>query len=146
MGKPVMQFTVWVNGKQNSEKVNFLRNSVYHVHKPVPFKGKRLRKPETGMISNTTFSIEHEFLSGKTALPFQIFPCSWQLTNSHNDHIIIEYRVVYHKQNVSGKSGRESKLNTFFGVIPVEIENPIFYYNMIITELAVVNVRFISSF
>ena len=24
MGKPVMQFTVWVNGKQNSEKVNFL--------------------------------------------------------------------------------------------------------------------------
>ena len=67
------QFTVWVNGKQNSEKVNFLQNSVYHVHKPVPFKGKRLRKPETGMISNTTFSIEHEFLSGKTALPFQIY-------------------------------------------------------------------------
>ena len=56
MGKPVIQFTVWVNGKQNSEKVNFLRNSVYHLHKPVPFMGKRLRKPETGMVSNMTFS------------------------------------------------------------------------------------------
>ena len=56
MGKPVIQFTVWVNGKQNSEKVNFLRNSVYHLHKPVPFMGKRLRKPETGMVSNMTFT------------------------------------------------------------------------------------------
>ena len=80
MGKPVMAFTVWVNGKQNSEKVNSLRNSVYHLHKPVPFKGKRLQKPETGMVSNTSFSIEHEFPSGKTALPFQIFPCSWKFS------------------------------------------------------------------
>ena len=35
--------------------------------------GKRLRKPETGMVSNMTFSTEHELPSGKTELLFKIF-------------------------------------------------------------------------
>ena len=83
-----MQFTVWVNGKQNSEKVNFLRNSVYHVHKPVPFKGKLLRKPETGMVSNMTISTEHEFPSGKTELLFQIFSCSWKFSTGMTQKVV----------------------------------------------------------
>ena len=105
MGKPVVQFTVWVNGKQNSEKVNFLRNSVYHLHKPVPFKAKQLRKPETGMVSNTTFSIEHEFPSGKTALPFQIFPYSWKFSTGmtlKNVFNLLSDRI-FRKHFVNGK-------------------------------------------
>ena len=57
MGKPVSsRFKKFTKRKFPSG-----HDSVYHLHKPVPFKGKRLQKPETGMVSNTTFSIEHEF-------------------------------------------------------------------------------------
>ena len=53
MDKPVafLYLTVWANGKNDSELVNFnsFRSCVYHLHKPVPFPKKCPRKPKTGI-------------------------------------------------------------------------------------------------
>ena len=46
------RFTVWVNGKNNSEMANFhLNDRVYMtiVYKSLPFTEKRPRTPETGI-------------------------------------------------------------------------------------------------
>ena len=59
------RFTVWVNGKNNSEMANFhLNDRVYMtiVYKSLPFTEKRPRTPETG-IRDGFEAKDHEFSS-----------------------------------------------------------------------------------
>ena len=64
LGGQTGQFSVLLNGKQNSELAKFnTLNRIYILHKSVPFTEKRLRKLDTGLKGGFK-EMEHQFRIG----------------------------------------------------------------------------------
>ena len=66
----------WANGEKYSGLVISFQNSVYHLHKSVPFTEKQPLKPETSIKDEKANLYVPNILSGKTVNQLQMFHCS----------------------------------------------------------------------
>ena len=73
--RAVYYFT-WANGEKYSGLVISFQNSVYHLHKSVPFTEKQPLKPETSIKDEKANPYVRNILSGKTENQLHMFHCT----------------------------------------------------------------------